>query len=112
MEDKQVENNRTNKKLTEQKKQRRKAIIWAAAAVVILLLAVMPMLAARKDAAQEQTASILSGTVEYGSIDTQIIGGGQLASEAAVKLEIPEEVKLTKTYCFQEDLYTFQREKP
>ena len=91
-----MENNRTNKKLTEQKKQRRKAIIWAVAAVVILLLAVMPMLAARKDAAQEQTASILSGTVEYGSIDTQIIGGGQLASEAAVKLEIPEEVKLTE----------------
>ena len=91
-----MENNRTNKKLTEQKKQRRKAIIWAVAAVVILLLAVMPMLAARKDAAQEQTASILSGTVEYDSIDTQIIGGGQLASEAAVKLEIPEEVKLTE----------------
>ena len=91
-----MENNRTNKKLTEQKRQRRKAIIWAVAAVVILLLAVMPMLAARKDAAQEQTASILSGTVEYDSIDTQIIGGGQLASEAAVKLEIPEEVKLTE----------------
>ena len=91
-----MENNRTNKKLTEQKKQRRKAIIWAVAAVVILLLAVMPMLAARKDAAQEQTASILSGTVEYGSIDTQIIGGGQLASEAAMKLQIPEEVKLTE----------------
>ena len=91
-----MENNRTNKKLTEQKRQRRKAIIWAVAAVVILLLAVMPMLAARKDAAQEQTASILSGTVEYGSIDTQIIGGGQLASEAAMKLQIPEEVKLTE----------------
>ena len=91
-----MENNRTNKKLTEQKKQRRKAIIWAVAAVVILLLAVMPMLAARKDAAQEQTASILSGTVEHGSIDTKIIGGGQLASEAAMKLQIPEEVKLTE----------------
>ena len=91
-----MENNRTNKKLTEQKQQRRKAIIWAVAAVVILLLAVMPMLAARKDAAQEQTASILSGTVEHGSIDTKIIGGGQLASEAAMKLQIPEEVKLTE----------------
>ena len=91
-----MENNRTNKKLTEQKKQRRKAIIWAVAAVVILLLAVMPMLAARKDAAQEQTASILSGRVGYGSIETKIVGGGQLASEAAMKLQIPEEVKLTE----------------
>ena len=91
-----MENNQTNKKQAEQKKQRRKVITWAVAAVVILLLAVMPVLAARKDAAQEQTASILSGTVEYGSIDTQIIGGGQLASEAAMKLQIPEEVKLTE----------------
>lgn len=91
-----MENNQTNKKQTEQKKQRRKAITWAVAAAVILLLAVMPMLAARKDAAQGQTASILSGSVEYGSIDTQIISGGQLASEAAMKLQIPEEVKLTE----------------
>ena len=85
----------TNNKKTDQK-QRRKVITWAVAAVAVLLLAVMPMLAAKKDAAQEQTASILSGTVEYGNIDTQIIGGGQLASEAAMKLKIPEEVKLTE----------------
>ena len=91
-----MENNQTNKKLKEQKKQRRKVITWVVAAVVILLLAVMPMLAAKNDAAQEQTASILSGSVAYGSIDTQIIGGGLLASEAAVKLQIPEEVKLTE----------------
>ena len=91
-----MENNQTNKKRTEQKKQRRKIITWIIIAVLTLLLALMPMLAAKNDAAQEQTASILSGTVEYGSIDTQIIGGGQLASEAAMKLKIPEEVKLTE----------------
>ena len=91
-----MENNQTNKKLAEQKKQRRKIITWALAAVVVFLLAVMPVLAAKNDAAQEQTASILTGTVEYGSIDTQIIGGGQLASEAAMKLQIPEAVKLTE----------------
>ena len=87
--------NDANNKKTE-RKQRRKVFTWAIVAVVILLLAVMPVMAAKKDAAQEQTASILSGTVEYGSIDTQIVGGGQLASEAAVKLQIPEEVKLTE----------------
>ena len=91
-----MDNNHTNKIKAEQKKQRRKVITWAVSAVVILLLAVMPMLAAKNDSAQEQTASILSGTVELGSIDTQIIGGGQLASEAAMKLQIPEEVKLTE----------------
>ena len=96
MEDKQVENKQTNKKKAEQKKQRKKIVAWSVAAVVILMLAVMPILAAKNEADQEKTASILSGTVEYGSIDTTIIGGGQLSSEAAMKLKIPEEVKLTE----------------
>ena len=91
-----MENNQTNKMKAEQKKQRRKIIAWALVAVLVVFLAVMPMIAAKNDAEQEQTASILFGTVKYGSIDTQIIGGGQLASEAAIKLKIPEEVKLTE----------------
>ena len=91
-----MENNQTNKNKAEQKKHRRKIIAWVLMAAVVFLLAVMPVLAAKNESGQEQTASILSGTVEYGSIDTQIIGGGQLASEAAIKLQIPEEVKLTE----------------
>lgn len=90
-----MDNNETKIK-SEQRKQRRKILTWSGTALLVLILAVMPMLAANKDAAQEQQASILSGMVEYGSIDTQIIGGGQLASEAAIKLKIPEEVKLTE----------------
>ena len=93
-----MENNQTKKKQAEQKKQRRRILSWTVILVVVLLLAAMPMLAARNDTAQEQSASILSGTVEYGSIDTQIVGGGQLASEAAIKLQIPEEVKLTEYF--------------
>ena len=89
-----MENNHTKNRMSGQKKQSRKIISWTLAVVLVLMLAVMPMMAAKNDAEQEQTASILSGTVEYGSIDTQIIGGGQLASEAAVKLKIPEEIKL------------------
>ena len=96
-----MENNQTNKNKAEQKKHRRKIIAWVLMAAVVFLLAVMPVLAAKNESGQEQTASILSGTVEYGSIDTQIIGGGQLASEAAIKLQIPEEVKLTE---YQEDM--------
>ena len=91
-----MENNQMNKKKAEQKKQRRKVTARVVTAVVVFLLAVMPMLAAKNDAAQEQQASILSGTVETGSIDTQIVGGGRLASETAIKLKIPEEVKLAK----------------
>lgn len=90
-----MEHNET-KKAKSVRKQRQKILIWGGIALLVLTLAVLPVLAANKDAAQEQQASILSGAVEYGSIETKIVGGGQLASEAAVKLEIPEEVKLTE----------------
>ena len=90
-----MEHNET-KQAKSVRKQRQKILIWGGIALLVLTLAVLPVLAANKDAAQEQTASILSGRVEYGSIETKIVGGGQLASEAAVKLEIPEEVKLTE----------------
>lgn len=90
-----MEHNET-KKAKSVRKQRQKIFIWGGIALLVLTLAVLPVLAANKDAAQEQQASILSGRVEYGSIETKIVGGGQLASEAAVKLQIPEEVKLTE----------------
>ena len=90
-----MEHNET-KKAKSVRKQRQKILIWGGIALLVLTLAVLPVLAANKDAAQEQQASILSGAVGYGSIETKIVGGGQLASEAAVKLEIPEEVKLTE----------------
>ncbi len=90
-----MEHNET-KQAKSVRKQRQKILIWGGIALLVLTLAVLPVLAANKDAAQEQQASILSGAVEYGSIETKIVGGGQLASEAAVKLEIPEEVKLTE----------------
>ena len=90
-----MEHNET-KKAKSVRKQRQKILIWGGIALLVLTLAVLPVLAANKDAAQEQQASILSGRVEYGSIETKTVGGGQLASEAAVKLEIPEEVKLTE----------------
>ena len=90
-----MEHNETQKAKSV-RKQRQKILTWGGIALLVLMLAVLPILAANKDAAQEQTASILSGTVEYGSIETKIVGGGQLASEAAMKLQIPEEVKLTE----------------
>lgn len=77
-------------------KQRKRLLTWGALALLVLLLAVMPMLAAGNDASGSQQASILSATADYQDIETRIIGGGQLSSEAAIRLKIPEEVKLTQ----------------
>ena len=78
------------------KKQRRRIFAWVAAAGVVVLLAVLPMLASGKGADSGVQASILSATAEYRDVDMEIVGGGQLASEASVRIQIPEEVKLTE----------------
>ncbi len=73
----------------------KKYIALGCAAVVILLLAVLPMIAAGRDEADGPQAAILSAQAQQRDIDTQIIGGGQLASDAAVNIKIPENIKLT-----------------
>ena len=78
------------------KKRKIKQISAAVCAVaVVAILAAIPLIArteAEKDGPQ---ASILSGTVQMGSIDTELIGGGQLAEEDAVTVKVPASVKLT-----------------
>lgn len=76
-------------------KQRKRLLTWSALTLLVLLLAVLPVLAGGNDADSQQ-ASILSATADYQDIETRIIGGGQLSSEAAIRLKIPEEVKLTQ----------------
>lgn len=76
------------------KKRARCAVAWALAACLVAGLAVMPMLAARQETAGEQ-AAIRSAQPEYRDIDTRLVGGGQLAGQAAVAVELPAEVKLT-----------------
>lgn len=85
-----------DKKTTEHNKQIRKYIRLGVLAILVMLLAVMPMLAARNQEADDTGASILTATVESKTIDTQIIGGGQLSSEASLNVRIPENVKLTQ----------------
>lgn len=77
-----------------QKKQRRRIFAGVAAAGVVVLLAVLPMLASGSGGDSGVQASILSATAEYRDVDMEIVGGGQLASEASVRIQIPEEVKL------------------
>lgn len=84
------------KKSTEQKKQTRKYFRLTITGILVVLLAVMPMLASRNAETDGSQASILSATVENKNIDTQIIGGGQLSSEASLNIRIPENVKLTQ----------------
>ena len=76
------------------KKQRRRIFAGVAAAGVVVLLAVLPMLASGNGGDSGVQASILSATAEYRDVDMEIVGGGQLASEASVRIRIPEEVKL------------------
>lgn len=84
------------KKQTEKKKQTRKYLRLTITGILVVLLAVMPMLASRNAEGDASQASILSATVENKDIDTQIIGGGQLSSEASLNIRIPENVKLTQ----------------
>ena len=78
-----------------EKKSVRQYIRLGILTVLVVGLAVMPVLASRSKVAEGNQASILSATVENKNIDTQIIGGGQLSSEASLTIRIPENVKLT-----------------
>lgn len=78
------------------KKQAKKYILWGCLALVVLILAVMPMLASQNSPEDGPQASILSISAEVRDIDSQLIGGGQLASEASKAVTIPEEVKITE----------------
>jgi len=80
----------------ENRKQIRKYISLGIGAAVVLLLAVMPMLAAARDAKEENQASILSAAASNMDIATSLLGGGQLSSEASIQVKIPEHVKLTE----------------
>ena len=77
------------------KKNKTKRIVaFICIAAVVALLAAMPLLAKQDDQEDGPKASILSGTASTGSINTELIGGGTLAEEDAVTIEVPSAVKL------------------
>ena len=78
------------------KKQAKKAITWALLAALVAGLAAMPLLAKEKAEADGPVASILSGTVETGSITTALHGGGTLSSEDVEDIQLPSGVKITE----------------
>ena len=75
-------------------KRAKKIIALVCVASIVLFLAAMPLLA-KQDAEEDgPKASILSGNVTAGSINTEILGGGTLAEEDAVTVSVPSAVKL------------------
>lgn len=78
------------------KKNIKRIIAFVCMVAVVALLAAMPLLAKQDNQEDGPRASILSGTVSTGSIDTELIGGGTLAAEDAVTVSVPAAVKLTE----------------
>ncbi len=78
------------------KKNIKRVIAFVCMVAVVALLAAMPLLAKQDDQEDGPRASILSGTVSTGSIDTELIGGGTLAAEDAATVSVPAAVKLTE----------------
>jgi len=77
------------------KKNIKRTIAFACMAALVALLAAMPLLAKQDEKEDGPKASILSGTVSTGSIDTELIGGGTLAAEDAVTVSVPAKKIIT-----------------
>lgn len=78
------------------KKRIKRYISWICLAVLVVGLAVMPLMATKEEEADGPVASILSGTVETGTITTGLNGGGTLTAQDAVEIVIPTGVKITE----------------
>lgn len=80
----------------QQKKRVKKYISWVVVVTLVVLLAVMPMLAKKEETTDGPQASVLSAAAEKRNIAAYLVGGGTLASEAAVEITIPSAVKITE----------------
>ena len=78
------------------KKRIKRYITWGCMALVVILLTVMPLLAKREAEKDGPQASLLTATVEQGSITTALHGGGTLEDEGAEDVIIPTGVKITE----------------
>lgn len=85
---------KANKMDKTKKKNIKRIIALVCIVAVVALLAAMPLIAKQDPEEDGPKASILSGTVNTGSIDTELIGGGTLAEDDAVTISVPSAVKL------------------
>lgn len=77
------------------KKHIKRYITWGAMALLVVLLAVMPLLAKSEAEADGPVASVLSTTVETGTVSSSLRGGGTLTADGAENVKIPSGVKIT-----------------
>ena len=77
------------------KKQIKKYISWILMAALVAALAAMPMLAQEEAEADGPKASILKATVNTGSIEAALHGGGTISAGDAMDVTIPTGVKIT-----------------
>ena len=76
------------------KRQIKKYVSWISMVLVVALLAAMSLLSRSEAVADGPQASILSGTVEKGSITSALHGGGTLSSPDKTEINLPTGVKL------------------
>ena len=77
------------------KKNRTKRILALICVVaVVAFLAAMPLIVKQDPEEDGPKASILSGTVSAGSIHTELIGGGTLAEDDGITIDLPSAIKL------------------
>ncbi|MBQ6999722.1 MAG: HlyD family efflux transporter periplasmic adaptor subunit [Oscillospiraceae bacterium] len=78
------------------KKRIKKVISWISMALVVALLAAMPLIAQQEAEADGPVASILSGSVQMGSLTASLRGGGTLTAQKGETVELPDGVKITE----------------
>lgn len=76
------------------KKLLKRYIAWISLVALTALLAVMPLLARQEEEADGPVASILSATVQEGSVEAALHGGGTLSAGNAMDITIPAGVKI------------------
>ena len=76
------------------KKTIKRIIALICIVAVVGLLAAMPLIAKQEAEEDGPKASILSGNVELGSIETEVLGGGTLTEEDVVTVSVPTAVLL------------------
>ena len=78
------------------KKRLKKYTTWICMVLVVALLAAMPLLARKEAEEKGPVASILEGTVQMQDLEVGLQGGGTLAADSTMDVELPKGVKITE----------------
>lgn len=79
-----------------QKKRLKRYLLWGGLALLVAVLTAMPLLAKNNATADGPTASIVTATVETGTISSSLRGGGTIVANGEENVTIPSGVKITE----------------